>query len=76
MTYEKIAGPLGHRRGDIQAATIAATIANANRGKNSRKAQISDFLIDYDRRGRQQSPDDMLRAITSITKRLGGTVPE
>src|SRR3546814_10930115 len=37
MVYEKITGPLGRRRGDIQAATIAATIANANRSKKSKK---------------------------------------
>src|SRR3546814_16731001 len=43
MVYEKITGPLGRRRGDIQAATIAATIANANRSKKSKKAQTSEL---------------------------------
>lgn len=70
MAYENMTGPLGRRRHDIQAATIAATIANANRGKGGRKAKISDFLVSY---GRQAStPEQMLEKIKNINRAMGG----
>lgn len=72
MVYEKISGPLGHRRGDIQAATIAAAVVNANKGKKGRPAKISDFLIPYDKR--RKTPDEMLSTLTSLTRKLGGTI--
>lgn len=39
--------PFGGTRGDIQAALVAATIANTNRKRNSRAVKPSDFLIDW-----------------------------
>jgi hypothetical protein len=71
IAYEKITGPLGRRRQDIQAALIATTIANANRGKG-RKFKISDFLIQYDRLGQQKSPEQMIEALKSINAAMGG----
>jgi len=71
IAYENISGPLGSRRGDIQAATIAATIANGNRGKKGRKFKLSDFLIPYGGRDRK-SPMEMLNAIRSLNKSMGG----
>jgi hypothetical protein len=71
MAYENMTGPLGRRRNDIQAATIAATIANANRGKGSRKFKLSDFLIPYGRSDRQ-SPEQMLAAIKRLNRSMGG----
>jgi len=70
IAYESMSGPLGQRRHDIQAATIAATIANANRGKG-RKFQLSDFLIPYGGSDRK-SPEQMLAAIKSLNKSMGG----
>lgn len=72
MVYEKITGPLGRRRADIQAATIAATIANANRAKRSKKAQISDFLIDYQRASRRRTGRELLATVRDITSALSG----
>lgn len=72
MVYEKITGPLGRRRGDIQAATIAATIANANRSKKAKKAQISDFLIQYERVGRRKTGHELLATIKDINSALQG----
>src|SRR3546814_12221768 len=72
MGYEKITGPLGRRRGDIQAATIAATIANANRSKKSKKAQISDFLIQYERAGQRKTGRDLLATTRDINTALQG----
>lgn len=70
MAYENMTGPLGRRRQDLQAATIAATIANANRGKKGKKAKIADFLIPY---GKQpNTPQQMLDKIRAINKAFGG----
>lgn len=69
MAYEKITGPLGRRRHDIQAATIAATVANANRGKGKR-FEVRDFLPAYGLE--RQGPQDMLAAIRSINRSMGG----
>ena len=71
MAYERITGPLGRRRQDIQAATIATTIANANRGKG-KKFKISDFLIQYDQLGQRKSPEQMIEAIKALNKSMGG----
>jgi hypothetical protein len=71
MVFEQMTGPLGRRRGDIQAATIAATIANANRGKGGRKFKMTDFLIPYGEAGRK-TPEQMLAAIRDINRSLGG----
>lgn len=76
MLYEKISGPLGRRRQDIQAATVAAAISNAMRGKGGKRSQISDFLIPYDRAGIRQSPEEMLKTLRGITTGMGGRVVE
>lgn len=70
VAFERITGPLGRRRHDIQAATIAATIANANRGKRSKRFTVSDFLVPYGTE--RKRPDDMLAAIRDINRSLGG----
>ena len=72
IAYEKMSGPLGQRRGDIQAATIAATIANGNRGKKGRKFKLSDFLIPYGQQSERKSPMQLLAAIKSLNKSMGG----
>ncbi|MEV6174876.1 DUF4035 domain-containing protein [Streptomyces sp. NPDC051954] len=69
MAYEKITGPLGRRRHDIQAATIASTIANANRGKG-KKFEVKDFVPTYGLE--RQRPQDMLAAIRGINRSMGG----
>lgn len=69
MAYEKITGPLGRRRHDIQAATIASTVANANRSKG-RKFEVRDFLPAYGLN--RQGPQDMLAAIRGINRAMGG----
>lgn len=71
MVFEKMTGPLGRYRQDIQAATIAAVIANANRGKGGRSFKISDFLIPYGKQERK-GPHEMLAAIKSLNESMGG----
>lgn len=69
MAYEKITGPLGRRRHDIQAATIASTVANANRAKG-RRFEVRDFLPAYGLE--RQGPQEMLAAIRGINRSMGG----
>lgn len=71
IAYERITGPLGRRRQDIQAATVAATIANANRGRG-KKFKISDFLIDYGKQRVQKSPEQLIETIRALHKSMGG----
>lgn len=71
MVYEKLTGPLGRRRADIQAATIAATIANANRSKGGKKFKVTDFLIDYGER-RRKTPQEMLAMVRALNAGMGG----
>jgi hypothetical protein len=47
--------PIGGRRSDYQAAIIASTVANANRGKG-RVLQVNDFIPEY---GAVESPMDL-----------------
>ncbi|MDQ0829544.1 hypothetical protein QF032_001388 [Streptomyces achromogenes] len=70
MALERITGPLGRRRQDIQAATIAATIANANRGKGGKKFLVSDFLLPYG--AEQKGPEELLAKIRGINQSMGG----
>jgi hypothetical protein len=72
MAYEQISGPLGPERGDIHMAVIAANIANANSGKGQR-AKPQDFLPKWDQQGGRQSWEDMLAAVKTMNRRLGGT---
>ncbi len=73
MVYERVAGPLGGRRGDIQSAIIAATIVNSKRGKGKKAVQPADFMPTFDD---FQSDDDMWAAIRETNEALGGTVRE
>lgn len=70
MAFERLTGPLGRRRQDIQAAVVAATVANSNRGKGQRKAKITDFLIPYGQE--RKSPEQMLETIRSLNRSMGG----
>jgi hypothetical protein len=46
MAFDMV-DPVGGKRGDYQAATVASTIANANRGKGQRALHINDFMPEY-----------------------------
>ena len=66
-----MAGPIGPDRGDIQAAIVASTVANANRGKKGRKLTPADFIPKWDR-GRQQSWQEQLAKVKAINRAMGG----
>ncbi|MEU5394512.1 phage tail assembly protein T [Streptomyces tibetensis] len=72
IAYERVTGPLGGARSDVQMAMLASVIANANRGKGSRVMKPADFLPKWDR-GARQDWRQMLAAVKGINQRLGGT---
>ncbi|AVP41354.1 hypothetical protein SEA_YARA_20 [Streptomyces phage Yara] len=71
MAFERMTGPLGRRRQDIQAATIAATVANASRTKKGKTFKMTDFLIPYGEEQRK-TPDQMLAEIRKLNAAMGG----
>ncbi len=48
MAVERILGPVGPERSDLQAAQVACTIANVWRGKG-RPFELKDFLLKWDK---------------------------
>ncbi|WP_405710114.1 hypothetical protein OG264_16115 [Streptomyces xanthophaeus] len=53
-------------------AILAATVSNASRGKG-RKAQVKDFLPAWDRAKKRMNWQDMLTAVKSINRTMGGS---
>lgn len=49
IAYERVTGPLGPARADLQAGIVASTVANANRSKG-RRAVPADFIPTWDRK--------------------------
>lgn len=70
--YESVAGPLGPERGDVQAAIIAATVANAFRGKG-KPATPADFMPEWDRQP-TQTVEEMVSIAYALNAAFGGTV--
>lgn len=70
MVYEKVAGPLGGRRGDIHAAIVASAVYNVNRGKGKKAVDPEKLLPTWDD---YQSEDDMWAAIRQANDAMGGT---
>jgi hypothetical protein len=80
--------PFGERRGDLQAAIVAQTVANALRGKRGRKLKTEDFLLDFwgevsgteplevdedsDRPLPRKSPEEMLAFVEQLNAAFGG----
>ncbi|MFC8704724.1 hypothetical protein ACFUIV_21355 [Streptomyces anulatus] len=74
MAYEHVAGPLGPERGDMLHGILAATVANAARGKG-KKAEPKDFIPTWDQGARKQPADwqQMLAQVQAMNRRFGGT---
>lgn len=71
--YEQLTGPLDLRnRGDLQAAIIASTVANAMRSKG-RAFKPKDFLPDWAPKQREpQSWQTQLALVEGINRAFGG----
>lgn len=63
--------PFGDMRGDIQAAIVAATIANVNRKQGSKPLNPTVFMPKFEQ-DRGQSMAEQLAAVQQWHKRLGG----
>jgi hypothetical protein len=74
QAYERVAGPLGPARADVQAAIIAATVANANSGKGQ-PATPADFIPTWDRKP-TQTVDEMVQIAYALNAAFGGSVVE
>jgi len=48
--------PFNEERADYRAASICATLANVNRGKNQRPYKTEDFLLRFGDRGEEERP--------------------
>lgn len=72
QAYERVAGPLGPARADVQSAIVAATVANANRGKG-KPATPADFIPTWDRKP-EQTVEEMVAIAYALNAALGGTV--
>ena len=73
MAYEHVAGPIGPERQDILHGILAATVANAARGKG-KKAEPKDFIPTWDQGARRQGGDwqQMLAKVQAMNARFGG----
>ena len=54
LAYNRLE-PWGQERADLRAAIIAATVANCNRGSDTRPFAAKDFMPDF---SRPEGPDD------------------
>lgn len=73
LAYERLTGPFGGARSDIQAGIVAATIANVNRGKRGKVFKAADFIPRWSR-VKISDPTAMRNMLIGITRALGGTV--
>ncbi len=64
--------PFGGERGDINAATIAATIANVNRTKKTKRFKVRDFVPRYGPK-EPLTGEEMLQKIMAMNQAMGGT---
>ena len=61
--YGSDAQYLGH-------AITASTVANANRGKNTKAYKVSDFMPQFEKH--EQSIDEMINIAATLTVGMGG----
>lgn len=62
--------PFGYFRRDLEAALIAQTIANVNKGKGKQPFKLTDFLLKFkaDEDERKQSVSEMKSILLAIAK--------
>ena len=72
--YEKLTGPIGGARSDLQAGIIAATVANSQRGKGQKALRPDDFIPAWDGGRRTMTPEEMFAAAVKATTAMGGTI--
>lgn len=68
-----MSGPVGPPRSDLQAAIVASTVYNMQRGKGSRAAKPADFIPKWDR-GRRATPEELWQQAMAANAAVGGTI--
>ena len=71
MEYAKLE-PFGEERADLRAAIVAATIANANRGRRRRPFEVKDFMPRFDSSRQRKTPAQLLQIVEMLNTALGG----
>jgi hypothetical protein len=72
QAYEKLTGPLGGARGDVQAALIASVIAGVNRSKGQKAPKVADFMPRWDQAKVRKTPQELFRQAQMANAALGG----
>ncbi|MGW1309592.1 phage tail assembly protein T [Streptomyces californicus] len=72
QAVERLTGPLGGHRGDIQMAILAAVIANSQRTKG-RMLTPADFLPSWEGK-RKLTPEELFAKAMAANTALGGRV--
>jgi hypothetical protein len=72
LALERLEGPVGAARGDLQAGVVAATVVNANpyRGKDARPVTPDEFVPDWDGSRRERRGRSSLEAWRALGRRL------
>lgn len=68
LAYSRLE-PWGEERDDLRMGIIAATIANANRGKNQKAYKPADFIPDFEPESDEQAS---ARIMAQVMAALGG----
>lgn len=71
IAYEELYGTLGAERDDTLNAILCATVANANRGKKSKKANPKQFLPKWN--NDPLTVDQQLEYVEQLNEVNGGT---
>jgi hypothetical protein len=64
LAYDRIS-PFGEERADLRSAIVAATLANANRGKGTKPFTTADFMPRWDAVTEVQTPEEMLSRLAT-----------
>lgn len=67
MIYARLE-PFGELRADLRSGIVASTIANVNRGRNTKAAKISEFMPDFRTASEKQA--DVASQIRDVFARL------
>lgn len=72
IAFERLEGPVGAARGDLQAGVVAATVVNANpyRAKDARPVTPDEFVPDWDGTRKERRGRSSLEAWRALGRRL------
>lgn len=72
LAFERLEGPVGAARGDLQAGVVSATVVNANpyRAKDARPVSPDEFVPDWDGSRRERRERSSLEAWRALGRRL------